>query len=172
MDEPKSPSPQAPSTTPDDPQPVASGTFRVAAGREFWFDAAAADRAVAFFEKYLKHVEGEKAGQAFLLEPWQRDEVIRPLFGWKRPDGTRRYRVAWVEIPRKNGKSALASGLALYLLMADGEPGAQVFSAAGDREQAAIVFSAAKGMVEASPALSKRCEPYKRSILYRANGSV
>lgn len=79
-----------------------------------------------------------------MLEPWQRDDIIRPLFGWKRPDGTRRYRHALIELPRKNRKSSLASTLALYLLAADNEPGAEVYSCAADREQARIVFAQAR----------------------------
>lgn len=140
--------------------------------RGYWFDSVAADRADQFFERYLKHVKGEFAGKPFRLEPWERDRIIRPMFGWKRRDGTRRYRVVWVEVPRKNGKSALASGVATYLFTADGEPGAEVYSAAGDREQASIVFDTAKAMIAASPALSKRTQVYKRSILYPADGSV
>lgn len=138
---------------------------------EFWFDEAAADRAVEFFERFLVHVKGRWAGCRFELMPWQRDDIIRPLFGWKRNDGTRRYRIAYIEIPRKNGKSSLAAGIALYLLFADNEPGAEIYSAAADREQAAIVFETAKAMVEASPALRRRCEIYKRSIVVPATGS-
>jgi phage terminase large subunit-like protein len=107
---------------------------------QFWFDDRAADLACAFFEKYLVHVKGEWAGQAFKLEPWQRDGIIRPLFGWKRRDAdkpeecSRRYRTAYIFVPRKCGKSTLAAGIALYLLFADHEHGAEVYSAAADRE--------------------------------------
>lgn len=125
--------------------------------------------AEAFFDRILVHVKGEWAGETFTLEPWQRDQVIRPLFGWKRPDGLRRYRVAYIEIPRKNGKSSLAAGIALYLLFADGEAGAEVYSAAADREQAGIVFNLAREMVEASAILAKRAETFKRSIVVPEN---
>lgn len=137
----------------------------------YWFDDAAADRVVEFFERFLRHVKGKWAGVRFELQPWQRDNIIRPLFGWKRPDGTRKYRVAYIEIPRKNGKSTIAAGIALYLLFADGEAGAEIYSAAADREQAAIVFETAKAMVEASPALKKRAKIYKRSIVVPKTGS-
>lgn len=133
---------------------------------EYWFDSGAADRVVLFFERYLRHIKGQWAGQPFVLHDWQRDQIIRPLFGWKRPDGTRRYRTAYIEVPRKNGKSTLSAGIALYLLYGDREPGAEVYSAAGDRDQAAIVFDAAKQMVEVSRALSKRGDVYKRTIVY------
>jgi phage terminase large subunit-like protein len=129
------------------------------------FDEKAASMAEAFFDKILVHVKGEWAGQPFMLEPWQREEVIRPLFGWKNPDGTRRYRVAYIEIPRKNGKSSIAAGIALFLLFADGEPGAEVYSAAADREQAGIVFNLAKDMVESAPVLAGRAETFKRAIV-------
>lgn len=132
---------------------------------EFYFDKQAARLAILFFERLLHHSKGEWAGQRFVLEDWQKEEIIRPLFGWKRPDGTRRYRTAYIEIPRKNGKSTMAAGIALLLLFADDEPGAEVYSAAADRDQANIVFEQAKQMVEASSHLSKLAELYKRSII-------
>lgn len=119
-----------------------------------YFDSEAADRVVWFFENVLRHSTGQWAGKPFILEPWERDELLRPLFGWKAADGTRRFRLGYVEIPKKNGKSAICSGISLYLLVADKEPGAQVFNAAADKEQASIVFSEARNMVKAS-ALSK-----------------
>jgi phage terminase large subunit-like protein len=72
---------------------------------DFYFDEEAADRAELFFARYLVHTKGRWAGEAFALQDWQRDDIIRPLFGWKRPDGTRRYRTAYIEVPRKNGKA-------------------------------------------------------------------
>jgi phage terminase large subunit-like protein len=121
---------------------------------EYRYDEEAAERAVSFFPRFLVHVKGEWAGRPFELSPWQADRVVRPLFGWKKKDGTRRYRTVYVEVPRKNGKSSLAAGIALILLYTDREPGAEVYSAAADRDQAAIVFDAAKQMVLASPELS------------------
>ena len=138
---------------------------------EYWFDRRAADVAVAFFERLLVHVKGEWAGQPFALLPWQK-KIVRDIFGWKRADGTRRYRTVYIEVPRKNGKSNLAAGLALYMLFLDDEPGAEIYSAAADTDQAAIVFDLAKQMVEASPALSARSEVYKRSIVVPATNSV
>lgn len=139
---------------------------------EFVFDAGSASRAERFFPRFLRHVKGEWAGQRFHLAPWQAQEIVRPLFGWKRPDGTRCYRTAYIEVPKKNGKSALGSGLALYLLLADGEPGAEVYSVAADRMQAGIVFEVARAMVEADPDLSHRCKCYKRSIVVESTGSA
>lgn len=137
----------------------------------FYFDEDAADRAVHFFERYLRHVKAEWAGEAFELLPWQRDDLIRPLFGWMREDGLRKYRTAYIEIPRKNGKSALCSGIALYLLFADREPGAEIYSAAADKDQARIVFDTARQMVEASPDLMSRAKLYQYSIVLPALGS-
>jgi phage terminase large subunit-like protein len=138
---------------------------------EFVFDAAAADRACEFFVRYLRHQKGELAGQPLALAAWQLEEIVRPLFGWKRRDGTRRYRTAYVEIPRKNGKTTLAAGVGLYLLFADGEQGAEIYSAAADREQAAIAFDLARSMVEAEPELRKRAKVFRRSIVVEATGS-
>lgn len=131
---------------------------------EFWFDERTALGAVRFFERLLRHTKGEWAGQGFQLQGWQ-EKIVREVFGWKRADGTRKYRRVYIEIPRKNGKSTLSAGLALYLLFADNEPGAEVYSAAADREQAAIVFEQAKQMVIGSPALSRFAKPYKRAIV-------
>ena len=110
----------------------------------YWFDEKAANRAVDFIERFCTHVKGDLGGKPFILEGWQKDDIIRPLFGLKKPDRRRKYRTCYVEIPRKNGKSNLSAAIALYMLFADGEPGAEVISAAGDRAQANIVFSIAQ----------------------------
>lgn len=122
------------------------------------YSAAAADRAVSFFNRILVHTKGRWASVPFDLRPWQEHQIIRPLFGTLREDGRRQYRTGFVAIPRKNGKSEIAAGIALYLLIADGEEGAEVYGAAADRDQASIVFNVAAEMVRRSPALSKRCK--------------
>jgi phage terminase large subunit-like protein len=143
-----------------------------ASGAVFYYDDGAAQRAVDFFRELLVHVKGEKAGQPFVLDPWEERDIIRPLFGWKRQgDGTRRYRQAYIEVPKKNGKSSLGAGLALYLTTADGEEGAEVYSVAADTDQADIVFSVAKQMRARSPELRKRLKPFKRSLVYHAMAS-
>lgn len=124
-----------------------------------YFDEPAAERVRKFFATFLRHSKGEFAGKPFELLPWQWEDVIKPLFGWKRADGTRRYRRAYIEVPKKNGKSTLCAGIALYLLLGDKEPGAEVYSAAADRDQAAIVFNEALNMVNASEGLSTRLKP-------------
>lgn len=129
-----------------------------------WFDKKAADAAVAFFPKFLRLTQGEWAGRPFDLEPWQEDQIIRPLFGWKRADGTRKYRRCYVWVPRKNGKTELAAGVALLMLLGDAELGGSVFSIAADKDQAKIVFEKATAMVQWSPELSSLLESYKTSI--------
>lgn len=131
------------------------------------------ERAVEFIERYCRHVDGKWAGAPFILPPWQRDGIVRPLFGQLREDGSRQYRTAFVALPRKNGKSTLIAALGLKLLFADGEPGAQIFSAAADKDQARIVFNSAWRMIEQSPALARRAKKYRvGTIEVEATGSV
>jgi len=141
------------------------------ASDDHWFDEEAAIRAIEFYPKFLRHGKGEFAGQPFELAPWQKS-VVAHLFGWKKSDGTRRYRTAYMEVPRKNGKSHFAAGLALYLLTADGEMGAEVYGAASDRDQAGIVFQVAKGFVDSDSVLSKRCTLYRNSIMVESTSST
>jgi len=140
------------------------------ASPDYWFDKQAADDAVWFFENCLTHIKGKWAGQPLLLAPWQ-GQFIRDLFGWKRKDGTRKYRTAYVEVPRKNGKSTLCAGIALLLLFADNEPGAEIYSAAADRQQAGIVFSVAKEMLARSADLAGMANAYQSSIAVPATAS-
>jgi phage terminase large subunit-like protein len=133
---------------------------------KYWFDKHAADAACAFFETYLCLTIdwfGGRAGAPFRLARWQR-RIVRKVFGWKRADGTRRYRRVWLEVPRKNGKTEFAAGLALLLLVADGEFGAQVYSIASEEGQAKIVFERATRMVASSPALKREIEAFKTSL--------
>lgn len=118
-----------------------------------------AERVRSFFRKFLRHSKGEWAGQPFELLDWQYDDVFAPLFGWVGPDDTddrrvRRFRTAYIEIPKKNGKSTMAAGVGLYMLVADAEPGAEVYSSAVTKEQASIVHDEAINMVKKSKGLS------------------
>lgn len=147
-----------------------------------WFDAAEAEAAITFIEECVRHVEGALAGQPFLLQPWQKS-LVANLFGWKREDRkgrvVRRYREAFIYVPRKNGKTPLSAALALYVFFCDDEPGQQGYVAAADREQAGMLFRQAKGMVELEPELSSRCRVYggaaqggqSRSIVREADAS-
>ena len=111
------------------------------------YDEEKADRAIRFV-RLLKHTKGKWAGKSFNLLPWQENEIMRPLFGTVDENGYRLYRKCYVEIPKKNGKSELAAAIALYLLVADNDYGAEIYSAACDREQASIVFNIAASMVD------------------------
>lgn len=130
--------------------------------RGLWFDPDAAEKAIAFFG-FLKHYKGEWAGSVMRLEPWQQF-LISAIFGWKRDDGLRRFRTAYLEVPRKNGKTLLAAGVGLYLLDADEEPGAEVYAVATKKDQARIAHSDATQMVKASPFLRRRIGTYKDSL--------
>lgn len=141
------------------------------------FDDRAAQHAIDFFPECLKHIEGAMSGKPFHLEPWQQ-AIIGNLFGWKRPDGTRRYREVLVYVPRKNGKTPLCAGLAAYILFCDAEMGQQNVCAAGERDQATYLFRQVCGMIHQEPELEKRCEIYgergtnqMRSIFVKSSNS-
>lgn len=143
-----------------DPQWIVTASDRQAVADGCYFDLAAAERAREFVERFIKLPHPDKSAQTVPMKvlPWQWRHVIAPLFGWKRPDGSRRFRFAWVEVSKKNGKSTLAAALILALLVADGEPDPEIYGAASTREQAAIIYRAAQAMVERSPALQKVLE--------------
>ena len=118
------------------------------------YDKGAADFAVAFIES-LCHTKGTWAGKPFELIDWQ-ERIIRDLFGILKPNGYRQFNTAYVEIPKKQGKSELAAAVALLLCCGDGEERAEVYGCAADRQQAGIVFDVAADMVRMCPALNKR----------------
>jgi phage terminase large subunit-like protein len=119
-----------------------------------WFDPAAAERVREFFLDLLTLTKGSTAGEPFAILDWWYDDVIAPAFGWKRPDGRRRFDKVFVTTAKKSAKTTVASGLAIYLLRGDREAGAHVFSAAVDRDQASLCYDEAANMVEKSPELS------------------
>ena len=118
------------------------------------FSEAHADRAVRFFEM-LRHVDGQFYNQPFNLLPWEK-EIIRDVYGTLKEDGTRQYKYVNLWLPKKNGKSELAAGAALYHLFADGEMKGEIYGCASDRGQASIVYDAASDMIDLVPALGKR----------------
>ena len=126
---------------------------RPAAANWPWvFDLDRATRVCDFLE-LLPHIKGKwaRGGSLLVLDPWQ-CFIVTTVFGWVHKDtGLRRYREAYIEVPRKNGKSLVSAGIGLYMLSADGEQGAEVYSAATTRDQARIVFDDAKGMAERTP---------------------
>ena len=122
------------------------------------FDIEAGDRALRFFESKLRLSEGQFEGRPFRADPSQAF-IIGSLFGWKKPDGMRRFRRAYIEQGKGNGKSPLAGGIGLYGLMADGEAGAEIYSAGATKEQAGVLFRDAVKMVRQSPDLDSRLTP-------------
>ena len=118
------------------------------------YDKVRADRAVMFIQS-LKHTKGIWAGKPFILFQWQ-EQIIRDLFGIIKKNGFRQFNTAYIEIGKKNGKSELAAAVALYLLCADNEEGAEIYGCANDRAQASIVFDVARDMVLQSPLLMER----------------
>lgn len=135
----------------------------------WYFDRKAAQRAISFIEK-LKHTKGKWAGQRFKLEPWQQF-ILWNIFGWMKADGTRRFRYVYVEIARKNGKTALSAGIGLYMLFADGEARPEVYSAATAKDQARICFSDAVEIVKKTD-LKNYLSPYRNSIVYELKGGT
>lgn len=130
-----------------------------------------ADRAVRLINQ-LTHTKGPSAGDSFKLRPWQRD-IVRRLFK-VRKDGLRQYRTMLLMLPRKNGKSEICAALAIYFLMLDGEIGAEVYSAAADRDQAALVFNVAAQMIRNDAQLSAECDilDSQKRIVHKKTGSV
>lgn len=118
----------------------------------YYFSPEAAARVCGFIEK-LPHIKGKWKTATIALEDWQ-CFILCVVFGWLRKDGTRRFRVAYIEVPRKNAKSTISSGVALYMLVADGEKGAEVYSAATTKDQARIVFDVAQAMARREPDLA------------------
>ena len=135
------------------------------------FDEGKAKRTVDFIN-CLKHTKGKWRGQPFELLPWQ-EAIIRDVFGTVKENGYRQYNTAYVEIPKKNGKSELAAGVALYMTCGDNEWGAEVYGCASDRQQASIVFDVAVDMVEQCPALKKRIKPVMsvKRLVYKPTNS-
>ena len=142
------------------------------------YDKKKADRAVAFIQS-LKHTKGVWSGKPFILFPWQ-EQIIRDIFGTVKGTGYRQFNTAFVEVCKKAGKSELAAAIALYMLCADREEGAEIYGCANDRQQASIVFDVARDMVIQSPILSERIrivESQKRLVymptrsIYQAHSS-
>ena len=139
--------------------------------KDSYYDKEYADFAVAFIES-LCHTKGTWAGKRFELMDWQ-EQIIRDLFGVLKPNGYRQFNTAYIEIPKKNGKSELAAAVALLLTCGDGEQRAEVYGAAADRQQASIVFDVAADMVRMCPALNKRVKilASQKRLIYEPTNS-
>jgi phage terminase large subunit-like protein len=137
--------------------------------RGLHYDEDAAALAFEFFD-LLTHSKGKWAGEAFVLEPWQKF-VVGSLWGWRRGDGTRRFRVAHVEVARKNGKTTLAAGIGLLLFLVDGEAGAEVYTLATKKDQAKLAHGESVRMVRASRSLRKRVKVFKDNLCHEPSNS-
>lgn len=134
------------------------------------FDRELARRAIAFFEEMLE-IEAGSRTRPFVLEPWQRF-IVGSVFGWLNADGTRRFRTAYVEVAKGNGKTPLAAGVGLYGLVADGEASPEIYSAAVTADQARICWKDAAAMVLRSPELRSAIEDRVASLYCPANGGI
>lgn len=135
-------------------------------GGRYIFDEARANRPIEFIERFCKHSKGEWAGRAISLELFQK-AYIQALYGFiDRNTGLRQYRESFFLVGRKNGKSTLLAGLALYMLTSDGEGGAEVYSTATKYAQARLLFDEAHNMIKQSPDLSKHFRKRKTDLYY------
>lgn len=139
---------------------------------EYEYSSKKANHVIEFIENYCKHSKGKWGGKPVILELWQK-ALLAAAFGFiHKIDGTRKYREVFLVVGRKNGKSTLSSGVGLYLQVADGEPGAEVYAVATKKDQAKIVWSEAKRMVKKSPALLKRIKPLVAEMVSSFNDSI
>lgn len=135
------------------------------------YDESKAEHAITFIQKYCKHSKGKLGGKPFLLELWQK-ALISATFGIvHKVDQTRKFQEVMLIVARKNGKSVLSSAVGLYMMIADGEPGSEVYAVATKRDQAKIVWLEAKRMVRKSPALLKRIKPLVGELVSDFNDS-
>lgn len=136
---------------------------------EWEYDESKASHAIEFIEKYCKHSKGNMGGKPFILELWQK-ALSAAMFGIvHKIDGTRKYQEVILIVARKNGKSTMAAAVALYLLIADGELGPEIYSVATKRDQAKIIWLEAKRMIQKSPILRKRTKSLVAELISEAN---
>lgn len=139
---------------------------------EYEYNSRKANHVIEFIENYCKHSKGKWGGKPVILELWQK-ALLAASFGFvHKIDGTRKYREVFLVVGRKNGKSTLSSGVGLYLQVADGEPGAEIYAVATKKDQAKIVWSEAKRMVKKSPSLLKRIKPLVSELISDFNDSI
>ena len=122
------------------------------AGAEFFYSERRANHAITFIERYCRHSKGSAGGKPFLLELFQK-AFVACIFGFIDDSGLRQYQEVLMIIGKKNGKSTLAAGIGLYMMVADGEPGAEVYAVATKKDQAKIIWNEASRMTKKSRAL-------------------
>ncbi|MCU5065472.1 terminase large subunit [Bacillus pacificus] len=136
------------------------------------YDSKKANHAIEFIENFCKHSKGKWGGKPIVLEVWQK-AFIAAAFGFVHGiDGTRKYREVLLVVARKNGKSTVGSGIGLYLQIADGEPGSEVYAVATKKDQAKLVWLESKRMVKKSPVLLKRIKPLVSEMVSEWNDST
>lgn len=139
---------------------------------EYEYNNKKANHALEFIENYCKHSKGKFGGKPFIMELWQK-AIVAALFGFvHKIDETRKFREVILVVARKNGKSTLASAISLYLMIADGEPGAEIYSVATKKDQAKIIWSEAKRMVRKSPQLLRKIKTLVSEMVSDFNDSV
>lgn len=157
-----------------DPQWIRGPVDELAVAQGCYFDEEAGDYVVEFLEGFCRQSKGEWAGEPLHVMDWQWD-FIKRLYGWKRADGRRRFKKAYLEVPKKNGKSTKLSGLGVYHLIADGEDAPECYLCAYDKQQASIVYDESERMVNASPDLSRilKAVSSKKTLVYpERNGKL
>lgn len=141
--------------------------MEVAYSSEWMYDEAKAAHAVNFFNTFGVILEGKNAGKKAYLPPFAQEKVIEPLFGtFDRETGLRKHRVLWFEVPKKNTKTFIGAGLAMYMLFGDQEPGAEVLIVASSKEQAGEAFGAIKALINHNPVLRERLRVYSNEIIF------
>ena len=149
--------------------PVGFDPFQGADG--YYLDQEEGQKAIDFFHECVHHIKGQKALQPFILELWQQ-AVVGHLFGWKaKKTGLRRFREAFIFIPRKSGKTLLGAGISLYFLFCEAERGMEVYCCASDRGQAKLLFDVSKAMILKDPEMKKRADVLRHEIRYRERDS-
>lgn len=138
---------------------------------EWEYDSKKGNHVIEFIENYCKHSKGKLGGKPFILELWQKSLVATTFGIVHKIDGTRKYQEVMLIVARKNGKSTLASSIGLYMMIADGEPGAEIFAVATKKDQAKIIWSEAKRMVKKSPSLLRRIKPLVADMVSSFNDS-
>jgi phage terminase large subunit-like protein len=139
------------------------------------FDPGRVDRVLRSFH-LLRHTQGKWAGRPLDPDPWQVAYILAPVFGWVRWDDeadgyVRIVRKLYVDVPRRNGKTTLSGGIAVYMMAADGEPGAQVYAAATSEKQARFTFDPIRQIAERAPALKGNVRAFTKKITHPASGS-
>ena len=147
--------------------------------RDYYFDPVEAERRVKFIEQFCRYPEGAKAGQKMLLDEWQKNDIVRPVFGWKRRNSAvnemgdmRRFRRVFIGIPRKNAKSTLIAAMALSIILQDGEQRAEVYCLASNEKQGRRVLDPIKYFIKAEPILAGMMKARKNVVSYGKYDSV